>query len=174
MPDISLLQSDYEVVLKESRIPSIFLTVSIILLVVSIGSYVGLFFYHATLAENLKQVSIAIESLSIENASNEAGRLSKMGGQLDVIQYLRELHTDANASLAVIAKSVHPKVYYKDADINLVQGEAKLTGIALTPKSLSEQVMMYAGEKNILSYDISNISLVNDNVKFELNLKIKK
>lgn len=174
MPDISLLQSDIEIEAKESKISGIFLTISIIFLIISTGSYIGLFFYNSILTDNLDQVIESIENLNLENASNEVGKLNEVEGQLSVIQSLRKNHVDSNKLLAVVSGSVHPKVYYKNTDFDVMRNKVTLTGVALNPRSLSEQVNLYSKNKNILDYEISNISLVDNGVKFSILLNIKK
>ncbi len=174
MPDISLLQSDVEIEAKESKISGIFLTTSIIFLIISAGSYIGLFFYNSILTENLNQVAESIKNLNIENTSSEIGRLNEVEGQLSVVENLRKNHADPNKLLSVISSSIHPRVYYENTDFDVMRGKVELIGVALNPKSLSEQVSLYFKNKDISSYEISDISLVEKGVKFSVLLNIKK
>jgi len=174
MPDISLLQSDLEVEAEESKIPSFFLTVSIILLIISIGAYIGLYFYVATLKDALNQSISALENLSIENASTVVEDLNKAGGTLMVLKELRMAHSDASKFLDVLSASVLPGVYYKNASFNLKDKTIEAEGLAQSSSSLSKQVIVYFNDKNIEKYSISDVSLDEfEGVKFKVNLKVK-
>ena len=45
MPDISLLQREYEVVEEESRLPGIVLTASVTLFIIVVGAWTSLYFF---------------------------------------------------------------------------------------------------------------------------------
>jgi len=177
MPDISLLQNDIELEDRESKIPSIFLTISIIFLILSIGSWIGLYFYMNTLDENLATVTQSIKSLNTQNAENEVGKLNSIKNKLAVLQTLRKGHTNVNNIVSIIAKTVYPSVYYESSDIDFSTNKVILAGVAQNPKSLAQQVSLYSKSESITSYSISNVSLdANGEVRFQatLSLSIKE
>ena len=174
MPDISLLQSDLELDAEESRIPSFFLTASIILLIISIGAYVGLYFYVATLKDTLDQSVLAIKNLSLKNTSTVVEELNGAEGRLAVLKELRVTHSDASVFLNVLASSVLPGVYYKNASFNLKNKMIEVDGLAQNSSSLSKQVIIYFKDKNFDKYSISDVSLDGLNgVAFKAKLKVK-
>ncbi len=174
MPDISLLQNELELEAEESRIPSFFLTISIIILIISIGAYIGLYFYVATLKSTLDQSILAIKNLSLENTSTTVERLNGIEGQLAVLKELRAIHSNASVFLGVLADSVHPRVFYKNAFFDLRNKIIELEGLAVNSSSLSKQVMIYFNDEKIKDYSISDISLDElKGVNFKAKLKLK-
>ncbi len=174
MPDISLLQNDLEVEAEESRIPSFFLTVSMIILIISIGAYIGLYFYAVTLKDALEQSVLAVKNLSLENTATTVERLNGVEGQLEALKELRLAHSDASVFLDVLANSVHPRVFYKNAFFDLKNKVIEVEGLAANSSSLSKQVIIYFKDKNIDDYSISDVSLDGfDGVSFKAKLKVK-
>ena len=174
MPDISLLQSDLEMESEESRIPSFFLTVSLILLILSVGSYIGLYFYVSTLKETLDQTVVSIKNLNLQDTSTTVGKLNQIDGQLAVLKQLRNDHYDVASFLGVLSDSVHPRVYYKDAHFDMKDKTISVEGIAANPASLSKQVSIYYEDDKISEYKISDVSLDgSNNISFKASLKVK-
>ena len=173
MPDVSILQNDFGVEVKESKIPGFFLTISIIFLIVSVGSYIGLLFYKKALDENLSQVEKTIEGLNIEGTSSKVAVLNKVEDKLNILKELRAKHTDAGAILDVIAKTVHPLIYYLNADVNLSKGLVFLTGMATSPASVAEQILIYSNNESISEYSIEDVAIVGSDIKFSVLLKVK-
>jgi len=174
VPDISLLQSDFEMESEESRIPSFFLTVSLILLILSVGSYIGLYFYVSTLKDTLDQTVVSIKNLNLQDTSTTVGKLNRIGGQLEVLKQLRNEHYDASSFLDVLSGSVHPRVYYKNANFDMKNKTIKVDGVAANPASLSSQVGIYFEDDKISEYKISDVSLDGGNsVIFKASLKVK-
>jgi hypothetical protein len=174
VPDISLLQNDLEVETEESRIPSFFLTVSMTLLIISIGAYIGLYFYVSTLKGALDQSVLAIKNLSLKNTSNVVEKLNGAEGQLAVLKELRIVHSDASIFLDVLANSVHPRVFYKNASFDLKNKLIEVDGLAANSSSLSKQVIIYFKDEKIDEYSISDVSLDGfDGIGFRAKLKVK-
>jgi len=173
MPDVSILQSDIDVQIKESRIPGFFLTMSVIVLIISIGSYVGLFFYNASISDSLSQIEISIKNINLENTSSKVDEFNKIEGKLSILQTLRKNRTDINRIMSILATTVHPRVYYENASIDAEKGTIELSGFAASPGNLSKQVSIYSRSKNILKYEIKNVALVADGVSFNASLTIK-
>ncbi len=172
MPDVSILQTDTELQVKESKIPGFFMTASVLALLVSIGAYIGLFFYNKILLERLSQLDSAIENLNIEAASTKVEVLNKIEGQVNILKKLRSEHTNANEIFDVLAKTIHPRVYYKSAKMDLKNKVVEVQGQAFNPASLSRQVSIYTKSEKIQKYKISNVKLKDGGVSFLATLNI--
>lgn len=173
MPDISLLQDETEVRLKESKFPGVFSTVSLMLMLISIGAYAGLFLYKIEIQNNLNIVIESIDKLQIGDISSDVGQLSRMEGHLNVLKKLRTEHTDSLNLLSAVSDSVHQNIYYQNAEFDVKKNTISLKGVAVNPASLAKQVTSYRQYKTIESYEISNVGFVGEGVGFSAFLKIK-
>lgn len=173
MPDISLLQDETEVRLKESRFPGVFSTGSLILMLISIGAYVGLFLYKIEIQNNLNIVIESIDKLQIGDISSDVGQLSRMEGHLNVLKKLRTEHTDSQNLLSAVSDSVHQNIYYQNAEFDVKKNTISLKGVAVNPASLAKQVTSYRQHKAVENYEISNVGFVGEGVGFSAFLKIK-
>jgi len=117
---------------------------------------------------------LAIKNLSLKNTSTVVEELNGAEGRLAVLKELRVTHSDASVFLNVLASSVLPGVYYKNASFNLKNKMIEVDGLAQNSSSLSKQVIIYFLDKNFDKYSISDVSLDGLNgVAFKAKLKVK-
>lgn len=173
MPDISILQEDTNIQLRESRVPGVFYAVSVVLMLISIGAYAGLFFYKIQLQKDLNFTIETIDNLQVGNISGELGRLSGMEGQLNILKKLRIEHTHPANLLSIVAASVDKNVYYQNAEFNAKSSSVNLKGVAVNPSGLAKQVSLYRQQTNISDYNISDVGFIGEGVGFSTSLKIK-
>lgn len=173
MPDISILQEETNIQLRESRIPGVFYAVSVILMLISAGSYAGLLFYKIQLQKDLDLVIKKIDDLQVGNISGELGRLGGLEGQLNVLKKLRTEHTNPSGLLSSVAASVDKNVYYQNAEFDTKNNSVNLKGVAVNPAGLAKQVSLYRQQAGVSDYNISDVGFVGEGVGFSALLKIK-
>ena len=85
MPDISLLQREYEVVKEESRLPGIVLTASVTLFIITIGAWVSLYFFDKFYVQQAQEIKQKIEDLKIKEAGEALDKLKIFSNKAEVI-----------------------------------------------------------------------------------------
>src|SRR3989344_6456918 len=110
MPDISLLQREYEVVKEESRTPGLVLTVSVTLFLIIVGAWVSLYFFNKFYIQQAEEIGKKVEDLKIKEAGEALDQLKVFSNKAEVLSSLRGTHTSAATLLQKIEKSTHPLV----------------------------------------------------------------
>lgn len=174
MPDISLLQREYygpeE---EEKRLPGLISTTALVLLIICIGAYVGLFLYYQVLESQSELISQSIADLKTGDTS-QTGDLKALGMLSRTLVTLRETHTYPTKIFAALERSAHPAMYFSNAEIDM--RSRTVTGDALIESSvqLVRQVGVYDEEKeagDIVDFSINDIGYDEQKgVKFSVNL----
>lgn len=156
MPDISLLQREYDVAQEYSRAPSVAFTGSLIVLLCVVGAYVGLYAYAVFLEGDLKAITKRIEEVRVGDAYKNVEQLASLGNKIKTLKFLRESHTSVVKTIAKIEQSTLPDVYFASGNFNLETGVVALSGTAPSSVSFVRQMEVYGQDKNIAEFKLEN------------------
>jgi len=174
MPDISLLQREYEVVEKESRIPGLVLTVSVTLLLITVGAWASLYFFNKFYIQQAEEIGKKVEDLKIKEAGEALDQLKIFSNKAEVLSGLRGAHTSASALLQKVEKSTHPLVGFDSGSFKVVDGGAELRGSAPSALILARQVEIYTEDKNLSEFKVSGLGYGTEHgVLFSASLKFR-
>src|SRR3990167_4935121 len=174
MPDISLLQREYEVVEEESRVPGLVLTVSVTLLLITVGAWASLHFFDKFYVQQAQEIKQKIEDLKIKEACEALDQLKIFSNKAEVLSGLRGAHTSAATLLQKIEKSTHPLVGFDSGSFKVAAGGAELKGLAPSALILARQVEIYTEDKNISEFKVSGIGYGTEHsVLFAASLKFR-
>lgn len=174
MPDISLLQREYEVVEEESRIPGIVLTASVTLFIIVAGAWVSLYFFDKFYIQQAQETKKMIEELKVKEAGEALDKLKIFSNKAEVLSGLRGAHTSVSALLQKVEKSTHPLVSFNSGNFKVVDGGVELKGLAPSALILARQVEIYTADGNIADFNVSGISYGTEhNIIFNASLKFK-
>src|SRR3989344_6483002 len=157
MPDISLLQREYEVVEEESRVPGLVLTVSVTLLLITVGAWASLHFFDKFYVQQAQEIKQKIEDLKIKEAGQALDKLKIFSNKAEVLSRLRGAHTSASLLFQKVEKSTHPLVSFNSGSLKVADGSVELKGLAPSALILSRQVEIYADDKNLSEFKVSGI-----------------
>ena len=179
MPDISLLQKEYFTPEEEeSELPGIVLTASLVMLIVVVGAYVGLYFYGQILESRAGDVSRRIAELKVGDVEKSLEELRTAGKYLSSVKTLREAHAFPTRAFAHLERSTHPSVYFTALNFDVAKGSAQLQAVAATPLVLARQVEIYEGDVaagRIAGFSVGSIGYgENHTVKFGLDLATRE
>ena len=174
MPDISLLQREYEVVEEESRIPGLVLTVSVTLLLITVGAWASLYFFNKFYIQQAEEIGKKVEDLKIKEAGEALDQLKIFSNKAEVLSGLRGAHTSVSALLQKVEKSTHPLVGFDSGSFKVADGGAELRGSAQSALILARQVEIYTEDKNISEFKVSGLGYGTEHgVLFSASLKFK-
>ena len=175
MPDISLLQREYEVVEEESRVPGLVLTVSVTLLLITVGAWASLHFFDKFYVQQAQEIKQKIEDLKIKEAGEALDQLKIFSNKAEVLSGLRVAHTSASSLLQKVEKSTHPLVSFDSGSLKVADGSVELKGSAPSALILSRQVEIYTEDKNISEFKVSGLGYgAEHGVLFSASLKFNK
>ena len=172
MPDISLLQREYEVVEEESRVPGLVLTVSVTLLLITVGAWASLYFFNKFYIQQAEEIGKKVEDLKIKEAGEALDQLKIFSNKAEVLSGLRGAHTSAATLLQKVEKSTHPLVGFDSGNFKVADGGAELKGSAPSALILARQVEIYTEDKNISEFKVSGLGYGTEHsVLFSASLK---
>ena len=172
MPDISLLQREYEVVKEESRIPGIVLTASATFLIITIGAWLSLYFFDKFYVQQAGEIRKRIEDLRIKEAGEALDQLKVFSNKAEVLSGLRDAHTSAAALFQKIEKSTHPLVSFDSGSFKVADGGVELKGSSPSALILARQVEIYTEDKNISEFKVSGLGYGTEHgVLFSASIK---
>ena len=175
MPDISLLQREYEVVEEESRVPGLVLTVSVTLLLITVGAWASLHFFDKFYVQQAQEIKQKIEDLKIKEAGEALDQLKIFSNKAEVLSGLRGAHTSAATLLQKVEKSTHPLVGFDSGNFKVADGGAELKGSAPSALILARQVEIYTEDKNLSEFKVSGIGYGTEHsVLFSASLKFRQ
>lgn len=175
MPDISLLQREYEVVEEESRAPGRVLTAVVTILIIVGGAWVSLYFFNRFYLQTADEIGRKIESLKLKEAGEAIERLKIFGNKAAILSDLRQAHTSAVAAFQKVEESTHPLAQFESGDFKISDGSVELKGSSPSTLILSRQVEIYTQDKDIAEFSVSGISYGKEHgVAFNASLKFKK
>lgn len=177
MPDISLLQREYDVVQEESRMPSIVFTAALILFLVCVGAYVGLYAYNSFLTGEIESVNKRIDELKVGDAFKSIEQLTAVGARIKMLKSLRESHTSVRKTLAKVEGVTHPSVNFTTGSFEFAGDAIKvsLKGKALSPAVFLRQVELYQADKNVSDFTVGNPSYEEKHsVALDVSLTLRK
>lgn len=174
MPDISLLQQEYEFPEEERRAPGIVALIAFIFLLISLGSYLGFYFYNAILTKRAEELNKSIADLKLNEDYKNVDQMKSVGTEAKALKFLRENHSYPNKFIDKIAKSTHPKVYFSNGNIDVLKKTASLTGIAPNSIILARQIELYGQNDEIAGFEMKNIGYGEDRImNFGVGLTFK-
>ncbi len=175
MPDISLLQQEYNTVLEEDKTPGIFFTITFSLLLMVIASYIGLYFYNTLLAKQVEEIQKKIADLKVGDVYKNLEQLRATGKTVEMLKTLRESHTSAVRALSELEKSTHPLVLFSSGTFNLTTKEVTANGMADTIHILARQVELYRAHSALEEFSVSQITYADKrSISFSAKLRFKK
>ena len=175
MPDISLLQREYEVVEEESRLPGIVLTASVTLFIIVVGAWASLYFFNKFYVQQAEEIGKKVEDLKIKEAGDALDKLKIFSNKAEVLSGLRVAHTSASSLLQKVEKSTHPLVSFDSGSLKVADGSVELKGLAPSALILSRQVEIYTEDKNLSEFKVSGIGYGTEHsVLFSASIKFQK
>ena len=174
MPDISLLQREYDVVEEESRLPGLVLTASVTLFIIVAGAWASLYLFDKFYVQQALEIKKKIEDLSIKEAGEALDKLKIFSNKAEVLSGLRGAHTSASALFQKVEKSTHPLISFDSGSLKAADGSVELKGLAPSALILSRQVEIYTEDKNLSEFKVSGIGYGTEHsVLFSASLKFK-
>lgn len=174
MPDISLLQREYEIVEEESRVPGIVLTMFVTIFLAVLVGWGGLYLYSGFYIQTAEEIGKRIEDLKLKEAGDVIDKLKIFGNKANVLSGLRQAHTSAGALFQKVEESTHPLVRFESGNFNAANNNIELSGSAPSVLVLSRQIEIYTQDKNIAEFSASKIAYGKEHgISFSVLLKFK-
>lgn len=174
MPDISLLQREYEVVEEEGRAPSWVLTAAVTIILIVVGAWLSLYFFSRFYLQTADEIGRKVEDLKLKEAGEAIERLKVFGNKAAILSSLRQAHTSAAAAFQKVEESTHPLARFESGDFKIIEGSVELKGSAPTALILSRQVGIYMEDKDIAEFSISGIAYGKEHgIAFNAALKFR-
>ncbi|MEK7519674.1 MAG: hypothetical protein AAB581_00290 [Patescibacteria group bacterium] len=175
MPDISLLQREYEVMEDVSRVPGVALTVCLSIFIVAAGAYAGLYFYNGILAEQLAAQQREMEELRTNDAAKTLEGLRTFSNKARVLASLRENHRYPSKMFARVERTTHPAAHFTSALADAKTTTMKLTGSIESAVMLARQVDIWVRDtESVSGFALKSIRYgENHAVEFDLELTVK-
>lgn len=162
MPDISLLQREYEVTREESQTASILFTVSIIFFIIFVGAYVGFYFYDSFLANEINTVNEEIAKTKVGESFKNVDQLNALKSKTNMLKSLRESHTSISKILSKFEQATHPQTLFTSGDFYLDSDSAKLKGSVSNTPALLRQIEIYTTNTAIKDFTLDNPGYTED------------
>lgn len=174
MPDISLLQQEYEVIEEESRVPGIVLTVFVTIFLAVLVGWGGLYLYERFYIQTAEEISKRIEDLKVKEAGEVIEKLKIFSNKAGVLSGLRGSHASTSALFQKVEKSTHPLVRFESGNFMITEKQAQLKGLSPSAMILSRQIEIYAQDKNIAEFSVGHITYGKEHeISFDASLKFK-
>ncbi|OGD32556.1 hypothetical protein A3C91_01630 [Candidatus Azambacteria bacterium RIFCSPHIGHO2_02_FULL_52_12] len=158
MPDISLLQREYDVAREESKTPGAAFTASLVVLLVSVGAYIGLVAYESLLEKRIETATQLTGQLKVGDAYKNATQLTATSRKVKTLKTLRESHTNLSQLLSSVERATHPSAFFNSGDLDAQKQSAELKGGTLpTAAMLVRQMDIYRASKDIADFMVDNI-----------------
>ena len=77
---------------------------------------------------------------------------------------------DAVPFFAFIEETTHPQVFFREASLNVLENRVVLKGVTTDFRSLGEQAASFEPREELVSWKLSEVSLVKGQVVFTLEL----
>lgn len=174
MPDISILQREYEVAREESRAPGIVFTAAVTLLIIIAGAWVSLYFFDQFYGQQAEEIAKRMEDLKAKEAGEALNQLKIFNNKAEALADLRARHTAASALLQKIEKSTHPLVVFDSANFKVADGGVELKGSAPSALILARQLEIYMQNQDLADFKVSGLGYGTEHgVSFSASLRFK-
>ena len=175
MPDISLLQREYDVAQEESRTPGVMFTIAITFFIIFIGAYVGLYLYNSFLTGEIDTVNQELAKTKVGESFKNVDQLNSLRAKTNMLKSLRESHTSVSRTLSKVEQVTHPDLSFSSGDFDLAGNTVKLRGTAPGSVVLLRQVEIYMTDKNIADFTLENPTYAEKHsVALNVNLTLNK
>ncbi len=176
MPDISRLQREYETVQEESKTPGVVFTVALILLIVSVGAYIGLYAYESVLQKRIDDAVKITSQLKVGDAYKNVAQLTAISRKVTMLKSLRESHTNLRELLLNLEQTTHPLAYFESGKLDAENVSADLRrGTLPTAAMLVRQMDIYKANKTIENFTIDNIGYGEKHyLRFDVTLHFRQ
>lgn len=175
MPDISLLQREYDVAQEESRTPGVTFTIAITFFIVFIGAYVGLYLYNSFLTGETDAVNKELAKTKIGESFKNVDQLNSLRAKTNMLKSLRESHTSVSRTLLKVEQVTHPDLFFSSGDFDLTGGTVKLKGTVSGSAVLLRQVEIYMADKGIKDFKLENPAYAEKHsIAVNINLTLNK
>lgn len=175
MPDISLLQREYNAPEEESRTPGIVFTVAIAFFIIFVGTYIGLYLYNSFLTGEIHTVNEEIAKTKTGESSKNVEELNSLKAKTNTLKSLRESHTSVSKTLSKVEQVTHPDLSFSSGDFDLTGGTVKLKGMSPSSMVLLRQVEIYMADKSIADFKLENPGYAEKHsVSVNVNLTLNK
>lgn len=168
MSNINLSQSSESPSLKVPRgFVDKSIGISIVLLILSFGAYLGLVFYVKTLDSELTSVNDSIEMEKKKIAGDQANRVIDFQDRLDVVEKAIRTSESPDDNLAKIEASMLPETYLNRYEYDREKRSIETTVVAQSFKNVAEQIVAFKSLfSNVVVGDINR----NEDQKLEVDM----
>lgn len=158
----------------ESKPFNILYFLSLSLLVLSIGSYIAMFFFLKSYSKKLEEVKNSISQAESKEVKELESGLLEAKDKIDVFADVFASYQKTSGLFGFLKESCHEKVFFYDTDISPDSLKVEISGRAETFKILGEQILIFKEKKEIVrDLLLSSISIAQEggiNFKLTLNL----
>lgn len=172
MVDVNLLPPEYKK--RKEALKAIFSRtggVVLVLLILSLLLYGGLFFYRGKVSENLKSIKDEIINLDQRRNPEMEKIIIDLDKKLAVLKKLFEDHLYWSKLFDKIEQVVIPRVYFSQSKVDFLEEKIDVifSGNASNYTSLARQILSFQEEPMVESVKVSGISLATEGgVDFDL------
>ncbi|MCP6726983.1 MAG: hypothetical protein KJI69_03105 [Patescibacteria group bacterium] len=159
---------------QETELSSIALTIAIVILVISVGSF-GIFAFLKTRTESkLEEATIfLLEGKSKEQAELES-QILDIKTKLEDFSVLALRQNNPSAFFEFIEENTHPDIIFSQLSLNPQDRKAVINGETRTFRNLQEQILLLKEQADSEEVELTSISLGQEGqVKFTLVLEFE-
>ena len=147
--------------------------IALILFILSLLIYGGLFFYSQALDKKLESVKQEITTLDSKRDSTTESAIDTADKKLELIEGLFKDHFYWSKLFSEIEKAVVPQVYFSESKFNFAEEKVNLllSGSAKGYTAVAQQMVSFKENSSVEEIEVSNIRL-NDSGGVEFDLAI--
>ena len=178
MVDVNLLPTEYK---KRKRKLGMFFSktkgIAIILLIVSLLLYGGLFLYQNKLNQDLDNIKKELAGLDRKRDPKMEKAIADLNKTLIALEELFKSHLYWSELFDKVEELTVPQVYFSEAKFNILEENIStfFSGNALTYTALAQQIASFQGERFVKKIEVSAISLSTEGgIDFDLAIIFSK
>lgn len=160
---------------ESSLVQDIFLVISLICIIISFGIYI----YYANIIipqkeSQLRELNTAFGSLTEEDLKQKEQVLSLAQKYIEDFKVLLQNNPKSSKFFDAFQTWAHPKIIYSGTTLSVQNKSVSMIGSTSGFRNIMEQIAILERESTIESFDITNVSLLdNGGVTFNLDIILK-
>lgn len=148
------------------------LWVSVVLLFLSVGSFVALKVYLAKIQKNIIDIGNEIKTEAAKVSADDEVAVSSLNDSLNTFKDLVKNHAYFSDIFNLIGSLTHSRVVFTKVDIDREKNLIQLKGVAQNYSFLAKQMVAFRENKDVKGLDVKGINFSTSGLDFELQMAV--
>jgi len=147
---------------KPKRPVAILFYLSLILLILTIAAYFGLYSVKDDKNRELEELGAILAAQETNELRIIKKELLDYQGKVDDLSILIDSYREPTKFLQFLGSITHPKVMWSNLNLDLTEGKASVSGQTESITTLIQQSYIFEGDSRILDFELASFSVLEE------------